>query len=177
MRSFGCCRWQLDEMSAKLNGEMADLWRAVDRESEVLESYVTRTRDKDAALRFTRKTLKWHGSPEAISIDGLRSYGAAMKDSGNAQKQDVGRWANNRMEIRPPAFPTTQTRDAQVHVDEDVTEVCQRPQLLQPRTLTDRSNHLQSTSPSRTRRVVVDHGIVLPLKDRDALCGDLFTLD
>ncbi|WP_140230846.1 DDE-type integrase/transposase/recombinase [Sphingomonas japonica] len=37
---------------------MVYLWRAVDREGEILESYITRTRDKDAALRFMRKTLK-----------------------------------------------------------------------------------------------------------------------
>ncbi|WP_339348371.1 DDE-type integrase/transposase/recombinase [uncultured Sphingomonas sp.] len=33
----------------KLNGEMVYLWRAVDYEGEVLESYVTRTRDSAAA--------------------------------------------------------------------------------------------------------------------------------
>ena len=45
-----------------------------------------------------RKALKRQGSPEAITTDGLRSYGAAMKDLGNADKQEVGRWANNRVE-------------------------------------------------------------------------------
>ena len=61
-------------------------------------SYVTRTRDKQAALRFMKKTLKRHGSPEAITTDGLRSYGAAMDELGNRKKQEVGRWANNRVE-------------------------------------------------------------------------------
>jgi transposase-like protein len=42
----------------KLNGEMVYLWRAVDHEDEILESYITRTRDKEAALRFMKKTLK-----------------------------------------------------------------------------------------------------------------------
>jgi len=70
----------------------------VDHESEVLESYVTRTRDKGAALTFMKKALKRHGSPEAITTDGLRSYGAAMRHLSNAEKQEVGRWANNRIE-------------------------------------------------------------------------------
>lgn len=39
----------------KINGEMHYLWRAVDQEGEVLESYVTKTRDKVAALRFMKK--------------------------------------------------------------------------------------------------------------------------
>jgi transposase-like protein len=50
MRGFRHWRWHLDEMYVKLNGEMVYLWRAVDHEGEVLESYVTRTRDKAAAL-------------------------------------------------------------------------------------------------------------------------------
>ena len=71
---------------------MVYLWRAVDHEGEILESYVTRTRDKGAALTFMKKALKRHGSPEAITTDGLRSYRAAMNELGNAEKQEVGRW-------------------------------------------------------------------------------------
>ncbi|MFN5783196.1 MAG: transposase, partial [Novosphingobium sp.] len=74
------------------------LWRAVDQEGEVLESYVTRTRDKKAALAFIKKALKRHGKVEAITTDGLRSYGAAMDELGNRDKQEIGRWANNRVE-------------------------------------------------------------------------------
>jgi putative transposase len=45
-----------------------------------------------------KKALKRHGSPEAITTDGLRSYRAALTEGGNAEKQEVGRWANNRVE-------------------------------------------------------------------------------
>ncbi len=45
-----------------------------------------------------KKALKRHGSPEAITTDGLRSYRAAMKELGNEEKQEIGRWANNRVE-------------------------------------------------------------------------------
>ena len=48
-------------MYVKLNGEMVYLWRAVDHEGEVLESYVTKARDKQAALRFMKKALKRMG--------------------------------------------------------------------------------------------------------------------
>ena len=88
----------------KLSGEMVYLWRAVDHEGEILESFVTKTRDKKAALRFMTKALKRHGSPEAITTDGLRSYKAAMDDLGNAAKQEKGRWANNRAENAHLAF-------------------------------------------------------------------------
>jgi putative transposase len=58
MRGFRHWRWHLDEMYVKLNGEMAYLWRAVDHEGEILESYITKTRDKEAALTFMKKALK-----------------------------------------------------------------------------------------------------------------------
>ena len=49
MRQFTHWRWHLDEVYVKINGAMHYLWRAVDHEGEVLESYVTKTRDKAAA--------------------------------------------------------------------------------------------------------------------------------
>jgi putative transposase len=98
MRGFRHWRWHLDEMFVKVGGEMVYLWRAVDLEGELLESYVTRTRDKAAAVRFIKKALKRHGSSAAITTDGLRSHGAAMDWLGNLAKQEIGRWANNRAE-------------------------------------------------------------------------------
>ena len=98
MRGFRDWNWHLDEMYVRINGEMHYRWRAVDHEGEVLESYVTKTRDKAAALRFMKQALKRHGSPETITTGGLRSYKAAINELGNAQKQEVGRWANNRVE-------------------------------------------------------------------------------
>ena len=98
MRGVRHWRWHLDEMYVKLNGEMVYLWRAVDHEGEILESYVTKTRDKDAALTFMKKALRRHGSPATIVTDGLKSYRAAKAELGNADKQEVGRHANNRVE-------------------------------------------------------------------------------
>jgi putative transposase len=79
----------------KINGEMRYLWRAVDHEGEVLESFATKDRDKAAALKFMKKLMKRHGTAKAITTDGLRSYKAAMAELG---KQEIGRWANNRVE-------------------------------------------------------------------------------
>ena len=98
MRGMRHWRWHLDEMYVKLNGEMVYLWRAVRHQGEILESFVTKTRDKQAALTFMKKALRRHGSPAAITTDGLASYTAALKELGKPQKQEVGRWANNRVE-------------------------------------------------------------------------------
>ena len=76
MKGFRHWRWHLDEVYVKLGGEMHYLWRAVDHEGEVLESYVTKSRDKKAALTFMKKALKRHGQAEAI-----------VTDSGGVQKE------------------------------------------------------------------------------------------
>lgn len=44
-----------------------------------------------------KRALRRHGSPQAIT-DGLRSYKGAMADLGNSGKQEIFRWANNRVE-------------------------------------------------------------------------------
>ena len=54
MKGFKHWNWHLDEMYVKVGGEMHYLWRAVDQEGEILESYVTKTRDKKAALAICR---------------------------------------------------------------------------------------------------------------------------
>jgi putative transposase len=98
MRSFTRWRWHLDEVYVMIKDEMHYLWRAVDHEGEVLESFASKTRHKAAALTFMKKLMNRHGRARAITTEGLRSYKAAMNDLGNAAKQEVGRWANNRVE-------------------------------------------------------------------------------
>ncbi len=98
MRAHTHWQWHLDEVYVKINGQMHYLWRAVDHEGEVLESFATKERDKKAALSFMKKLMKRHGSAKVITTDGLRSYGAAMREIGIADRQEVGRYANNRAE-------------------------------------------------------------------------------
>ena len=64
----------------------------------MLESYATKTREKAAALSFLKRMMKRHGRPKTIVTDRLRSYGAALKERGNADAQECGRWVNNRAE-------------------------------------------------------------------------------
>lgn len=42
--------------------------------------------------------MKRFGQPHIIATDNLRSYGAAMKVIDNANRQETGRWLNNRAE-------------------------------------------------------------------------------
>ena len=98
MRGYPQWRWHLDEAFVKVNGKLCYLWRAVDHEGEVLEAVVTAKRDKAAALKFLKRIMKKYGRPLSVVTDGLCSYPAAMKEIGNADRQEAGRRHNNRAE-------------------------------------------------------------------------------
>ena len=98
MRQVTQWQWHLDEVFVKINGVQHYLWRAVDHEGEVLESFVTKKRDKAAALKFLKKAMKRYGKPQVIVTDRCPSYAAAMKEIGNKDRQEVGRHMNNRAE-------------------------------------------------------------------------------
>ncbi|WP_301751446.1 IS6 family transposase [uncultured Erythrobacter sp.] len=99
MEGFRQWKWRLDEVYVKIKGEMHYLWRAVDQEGEVLESYLTKTRDKHAALTFMKKALNRHGSPETITTDGPTLVQGSNDHLGQHRQAGGGtRWANNRVE-------------------------------------------------------------------------------
>ena len=85
-------RWHLDEVFVRIIGEIHYLWRAVDHEGEILEAFVTKRRNRSAALKFLKKAMKRYGSPRIIVTDKLRSYRAAMEDMAAriARKPDNG---------------------------------------------------------------------------------------
>jgi putative transposase len=85
-RSHSNWQWHLDEVFVKINGERYYLWCAVDHEGEVNENYVSKRRDRKAALKFIRKSTKRSGQPRIIVTDKLSSYRAAMVIIGNSAK-------------------------------------------------------------------------------------------
>jgi transposase-like protein len=93
-------RWHLDEVFIRIGGRLHYLWRAVDDEGEVLDILVQPRRDRKAALKLMRKLLKRQGYvPDAIVTDRLRSYGAALRDLGLADRHVTGGRSNNRAEV------------------------------------------------------------------------------
>ena len=91
-------KWYFDEVFVKMNGETYYLWSAVDHEGEILEAFVSKRRDRKAALDFLKKIMKRYGKSKTIVTDKLPSYRAALKMIGNANLQKLGRWVNNRAE-------------------------------------------------------------------------------
>jgi len=77
VRAYSNWQWHLDKVFVKINSEMHYLWRAVDHEGEVFETFVTKRQDRKPALKFLRKIMSRYGNPHVI---------------GNARKQDTGRW-------------------------------------------------------------------------------------
>jgi len=82
----------------KVNGKRHYFWRAVDHESEVLESFVIKTRDKKAELKFIKKATRKLGKADETVTDNLSFFGAATKEVGADTRQEAGRWLNNRAE-------------------------------------------------------------------------------
>ena len=122
-------RCHLDEVFIKINGKLHYFWRAIDHEGEVLESFVTKSRDRKAALKFLRKAMRKHDRPELIVTDRLRSYGAVSLDIAAAHHQETGWWVNNRAKKLSPAVPATGTGDASLSADAKSSAICIRPRL------------------------------------------------
>jgi putative transposase len=80
MRAHTHWRWHIDEVYVKINREMHYLWRAVDHEGEVLESFASKTRDKAVALRFIKQTMKRHGKPKATVLAPSHALARFMTD-------------------------------------------------------------------------------------------------
>jgi putative transposase len=91
-------QWHLNEVFVKIRGERHYLRRAGDHEGEVLEHYVTKKRDKPAALKFLKKATKRYGNPHVVVTDKCPSYRAVVKVIRNEKRQETGRHLNNRAE-------------------------------------------------------------------------------
>ena len=73
--------WHLDEMRIVLGGVTHWLWRAVNEHGEVLDVLLQRTRCEQAAKRCLQRLLDEQDIPEQVVTDGLRSYGAAIRET------------------------------------------------------------------------------------------------
>ena len=90
----------IDEVFVKIGGIQHYLWRAVDQDGEVIDVFLQRRRDGEAAKRFFRRLLKTHRcEPRKIVTDKLRSYGVAHHELIPDTMHDTSQYANNRAEL------------------------------------------------------------------------------
>ena len=74
----GVRHWLVLVRTARLG--TLDRWRAVDEYGFVLDIFLQRHRDTEAAKTFLTRLLGEYDVPEVIHTDQLRSYGAAIRE-------------------------------------------------------------------------------------------------
>ena len=90
----------LDEIFVKIQGVQHYLWRAIDQDGEVVDVFLQRRRDGNAAKCFFKRLLRASGSePRRIVTDKLRSYGVAHRELIPDTIHDTSQYANNRAEL------------------------------------------------------------------------------
>ncbi len=73
-------RWHLDEMHVDVGGVKHWLWRAVDEHGGVLDVFLQKHRDTEAAKSFFHRLLGEYDVPDVMHTDKLWSYGAALRE-------------------------------------------------------------------------------------------------
>jgi putative transposase len=76
------------------------LYRAVDREGNLVDTMLSETRDMEAAQRFFRQARVVAGqAPERVTSDGHSSYPRAIRGTlGKTVEHPCNRYLNNRLE-------------------------------------------------------------------------------
>ena len=73
-------RWFVDETYVKVKGQWCYLYRAIDRNGNLVDSMLSLTRDMRAAQRFFRQTLFVAEVPQQVTTDGHDSYPRAIRE-------------------------------------------------------------------------------------------------
>ncbi len=125
MRGYPQWRWHLDEAFVKVNGKLCYLSRAVDHEGEVLEAEVTAKRDKAAALKLLKRTMKKYGRPRTVDTDGLWALLLSRGDERDRQRRSPGGRSSAQQSRREfaSAVSTTRTGHAAVSKPEDAAKI------------------------------------------------------
>jgi putative transposase len=93
-------RWYVDETYVKVKGKWCYLYRAIDREGNLVDSMLSATRDMAAAQRFFRSTLSVvKDLPKQVTTDGHFSYPRAIREVlGRKTKHRCSAYLNRRIE-------------------------------------------------------------------------------
>ena len=93
-------RWYVDETYLKVKGKWCYLYRAIDREGNLVDSMLSATRDMAAAQRFFRGTLSVAARmPRQVTSDGHDSYPRAIGEVlGHNVEHRCSAFLNRRIE-------------------------------------------------------------------------------
>ncbi len=92
--------WYVDETYIKVNGAWCYLYRAIDRDGNLVDARLSETRDMDAAQGFFRQAVATVGHlPERVTTDGHDAYPRAIRETlGGQVTHRCSRYLNNRLE-------------------------------------------------------------------------------
>jgi putative transposase len=92
--------WYVDETYIKVSGRWVYLYRAIDKQGQLIDSMLSAKRDMAAAQRFLRSAQTVAGRrPEQVTTDGHNSYPRAIAEVlGKKVKHRNSRYKNNRIE-------------------------------------------------------------------------------
>ena len=93
--------WYVDETYTKVRGRWCYLYRAIDRDGNLVDSRLSDTRDRKAARRFFHGTRAVVGhAPDRVTTDGHDAYPRAIRGTlGRKVVHRRNRYLNNRMEM------------------------------------------------------------------------------
>lgn len=99
-RGQGGAKWHADETYLRVDGRWCYLYRAIDREGNLVEALLSETRDMAAAQRFFSQALVIAGhAPERVTTDGHDAYPRAIREMlGEEVAHRCSRYKNNRIE-------------------------------------------------------------------------------
>jgi transposase-like protein len=92
--------WYADETYLKVHGRWCYLYRAIDRDGNLIDTMLSGTRDMKAAQRFFRSARSIVGfAPDRVTTDGHNSYPRAIRSTlGRDVRHRTSIYLNNRLE-------------------------------------------------------------------------------
>jgi putative transposase len=93
-------KWHADETYVRVDGRWCYLYRAIERDGNLVDALLSEKRDMDAAQRFFAQALDRAGqAPEQVTTGGHDAYPRAIRETlGDAVIHRTSRCKNNRME-------------------------------------------------------------------------------
>ena len=93
-------KWHADETYIKVHGRWCYLYRAIDREGNLVEALLSEQRDMAAAQRFFTQALDTAGhAPAQVTTDGHDAYPRAIRETlGPGVHHRTSRYKNNQIE-------------------------------------------------------------------------------
>jgi len=81
--------WRMDETYIKIKGEWTYYYRAVDKEGNTIDFYLSKKRDKKTAIDFFKQSIENEGLPDKVNIDKSGSNYFALKAINEELEKDV----------------------------------------------------------------------------------------